>query len=73
MCKACEEAKTRKHSGLYAMKCFACRERLLLDEPCKLMRKSLVDKLEKWGEVPNWKQEPNCGCQYSCKRRQLTR
>lgn len=52
------------------MTCFNCRERLLMDEPCKLMRQTYAKTLEKWGEVPEWKKEPNCGCLHACKRRQ---
>jgi hypothetical protein len=52
------------------MTCVACRERLLMDEPCKLMRQTYAKQMEKWGEVPEWKKDPNCGCVHACKRRQ---
>lgn len=70
-CPACASAKTRKWpGGTYHFTCFACRERFLLDEPCKVMRGVYAKSMERWGEVPNWKVEPNCGCGHACKRRQ---
>jgi hypothetical protein len=70
ICRDCAYAQTKQHHGGYAFTCFDCRQRLLLYEPCKLMRETLANMLRKWGDVPNWKVEPNCGCMKSCKRRQ---
>lgn len=70
ICRDCAYAQTKQYHGGYAFTCFDCRQRLLLDEPCKLMRETLANMLRKWGDVPNWKVEPNCGCMKSCKRRQ---
>lgn len=69
-CPDCSKSKTEKHWGIYQMTCFGCRERLLLDEPCKTMRQGMAKSMQRWGEVPEWKVEPNCGCKNACKRRQ---
>lgn len=71
VCRDCKIAKTNKHHGVYKMTCIGCRERLLMDEPCKLMRKITASMLAKWGDVPDWKKDPSCGCGIQCKRRQL--
>jgi tRNA(Ile2) C34 agmatinyltransferase TiaS len=70
LCPDCDNAAKKKFHGGYSFTCFKCRERLLLDEPCKMMREMLSITLRKWGEVPQWKVEPNCGCAKACKRRQ---
>jgi hypothetical protein len=70
VCRDCSYAETKQHHGGYSFTCFGCRQRLLLDEPCKMMRETLSKMLRKWGEVPEWKVDPNCGCMKSCKRRQ---
>lgn len=69
-CKDCKAAEGKEHYGVYSMKCFECRERFLLAEPCKLMREIMAKSMERWGEVPEWKVEPSCGCKFACKRRQ---
>lgn len=51
------------------MTCYHCRERLLRNEPCKLMRQQLAKRMDRWGEIPEWKTEPHCGCEYKCKRK----
>ena len=68
-CSYCATAKTDKYFGEYTMRCYGCRERLLLTEPCKLMRKAYADRMRRWGIVPDWNIEPNCGCFKGCKRR----
>jgi hypothetical protein len=70
VCRDCAYAKTKQYHGGYSFACFNCRERLLLEEPCKMMRELLSLSLRKWGDVPQWKIEPNCGCVKQCKRRQ---
>ena len=70
VCRDCAYAETKQYHGGYSFTCFGCRARLLLSEPCKLMRETLANMLRKWGDVPEWKVEPNCGCMKSCKRRQ---
>lgn len=54
--------------GIYDMKCLNCRHRLLMSEPCKIMRKQIADNIIKYGEVPEWRIEPNCGCNNQCQR-----
>lgn len=68
-CKYCNV----KNSGIFDYSCFGCRERALLSEPCKVLRKQMADNMWRNGEVPDWKVEPNCGCKNSCKRRQLAK
>ena len=70
VCRDCVYAKTKQYHGGYSFTCYGCRQRLLLKEPCKMMREMLSFSLRKWGNVPEWKIEPNCGCIKSCKRRQ---
>lgn len=59
----CVECKT---AYTYNIRCAHCRTRLALDEPCKLLRRYLVESL---GEVDGWQSEPHCGCERQCKRR----
>lgn len=55
--------------GIFDIRCAECRTALALAEPCKLIRKSMVDSMERrWGEVGNWKAEPHCGCKALCVR-----
>lgn len=72
-CPNCKGAVTHKHWGGYSMKCFLCRERFLMDEPCKMMREVYAKHYAKFGDVPEWKKEPHCGCVHACKRRQYMR
>ena len=58
----------KEHSGIYRMTCKGCRNRLLMDEPCKMLRGYIADNLKKWGEVDDWKKPPHCGCNGKCKR-----
>jgi hypothetical protein len=54
---------------VYNITCSECRTALALAEPCKLIRKSMVDSMERsWGEVKDWKGEPHCGCGKQCDR-----
>jgi hypothetical protein len=48
--------------GAYAMTCRKCRHRLLMNEPCKLLRKYQADSIKRYGELDNWQIEPHCGC-----------
>jgi len=45
-----------------------CRGRVLMDEPCKLVRKAMAARVTLWGETPDWQREPSCGCKSRCKR-----
>lgn len=67
-CQDCEKAKTQKYYGVHTMKCAGCRERLLMNEPCKLLRATMAENMRRYGEEPEWKKEPNCGCDFSCQR-----
>lgn len=63
-CKTCGEP-----AGVYALKCPECRTRMALSEPCKVIRQYIVRSMEtRYGEVENWKVEPNCGCKGNCER-----
>lgn len=66
-CKYCETAKDRI-CGSYNFGCNGCRERVLFDEPCKIVRKALAARIIIWGEIPDWQREPSCGCKNKCKR-----
>jgi len=73
VCRDCAYAEKKQFHGGYNFKCLGCRDRLLKSEICKLKRETLAKMLRKWGEVPEWKIEPHCGCTKSCKRRQYQR
>lgn len=61
-------------SIVYDMRCAKCRHDLLMDEPCKLLRKYTYESIRKYGEVEEWRVEPHCGCSGSiCKRLQNMR
>lgn len=56
--------------GIYNCRCPDCRTRLVLREPCKVIRKQLVDSMRKrYGDTEGWKGEPHCGCETNCKRK----
>lgn len=57
-----------KQGGIYDMKCPNCRHRILMSEPCKVLRKQIADSIIKYGQVAEWRTIPNCGCQGECKR-----
>lgn len=63
-CQLCKQP-----TGLYDLNCEGCRERALIDEPCKLLRQQLAERMQyKRMTVPNWMREPSCGCKGQCKR-----
>lgn len=63
-CGHCKSA-----SGLYDLNCEGCRERALMDEPCKVLRQQLAERMRYKGmSVPDWKREPSCGCKGNCRR-----
>lgn len=68
-CKYCNDDK--QHTFDYA--CYKCREKALLSEPCKVLRKHMAENMWRYGEIPNWKKEPHCNCNRTCKRKQLTK
>ncbi|CAB5225471.1 hypothetical protein UFOVP746_21 [uncultured Caudovirales phage] len=67
-CKYCSA-----QSGIYEYECNGCRNRMLLDEPCKILRKALAERIQLWGEISDWKTEPHCGCKAECKRMKTMR
>jgi hypothetical protein len=67
----CEHCNEKKYAGgQYNFSCAGCRDRVLMDEPCKLARKALAARIVLWGEIPDWQREPSCGCKNRCKRRE---
>lgn len=67
----CQDCYSRSQGFpcIYNVNCVDCRVALALSEPCKIMRKDMVERMEKnWGEVPDWKKEPHCGCEKQCER-----
>lgn len=69
ICPACEKAKTQI-SGIYHFTCEGCRTRFIQAEPCKYLRKVLVDFYRpRYGEFPAWQEGKNCGCERICKRK----
>lgn len=61
-CKSCNTL------SIYDMKCSQCRNRILMNESCKYLRKQLADAIKKYGELGEWQIEPHCGCNNKCKR-----
>lgn len=59
-----------RNSFAYNFHCQGCKTRLIQSEPCKYLRKVLVDELlPYYGEVEGWKEGDNCGCDKVCKRK----
>jgi hypothetical protein len=69
-CRDCQLAQIHGIRGIFSLKCKGCKLRLLLDEPCKVIREILAQGMTKWGELPEYKIKPNCGCKFACERRQ---
>ncbi len=64
-CKDCE-----KSSCVYSFNCSDCRTRFIQSEPCKYLRKVLVDHFSpKYGEFVGWQEGKNCGCDKVCIRK----
>lgn len=68
-CRWCEA----NYNGTFDYSCLTCRERALMMEPCKVLRKYMADNMWRYGEVPDYRKEPHCGCKNQCKRRQLVK
>ena len=67
-CQDCY-SRTQGYPCIYNITCSECRTALALAEPCKLIRKSMVDSMERgWGEVKDWQAKPHCGCDKQCDR-----
>jgi hypothetical protein len=68
-CPNCEKAKVQP-TGTYNFKLECCRTRFIQAEPCKYLRKVLVDFYRpRYGEFPSWQEGNNCGCERICKRK----
>ena len=61
-CKSCNTI------AIYDMTCPLCRNKILMDEKCKYLRKQLADRVRRYGGIGNWQIEPHCGCSNKCKR-----
>jgi hypothetical protein len=62
-------SRTQGFLYIYNITCEDCRVAIALAEPCKIIRKSMVESMERrWGEVKDWKGEPHCGCDKQCSR-----
>lgn len=61
-CKSCNTI------AIYDMTCPLCRNRILMDEPCKYLRKQIAGSIRKYGELGDWMVKPHCGCLEKCKR-----
>ena len=69
ICPDCERAQT-KPTGSYNFNLECCRTRFIQSEPCKYLRKVLVDYYRpRYGEFPGWQEGKNCGCERVCKRK----
>jgi hypothetical protein len=65
-CQYCED-----DSGIFDLHCEKCRQRIAMRQPCKIMRKQLVEEVERqFGFVADYTQEPHCGCDTVCKKKQ---
>jgi len=68
---SCPDCYSRSEGfpGIFDIRCAECRTALAMSESCKLIRKSMVEAMERnWGEVKDWKAEPHCGCKALCLR-----
>lgn len=67
-CANCEKAKT-KPTGTYNFNLECCRTRFIQTEPCKYLRKVLVDYYRpRYGEFDAWQEGRHCNCQRVCQR-----
>ena len=59
-----------KDSPIFELKCYGCRDRLVMVEDCKVLREQVAKQIDKdLGFLPNYKREPNCGCKTVCLRK----
>lgn len=64
-CEHCE-----KNSPIFDLHCYGCRDRIVMMEDCKLLREQTAKYIdEKFGFLPDYKREPNCGCTKFCLRK----
>lgn len=64
----CEHYEKNKY--VYHFTCEACKTRFIQNEPCKYLRKVLVETYSpKYGDFQGWKEGATCGCDRVCKRK----
>ena len=64
----CEQCA--KNSPIFDLHCLGCRDRIVMSEDCKVLRKQAAQYIdEKFGFLPDFKREPHCGCVTTCKRK----
>jgi hypothetical protein len=65
-CEYCE-----KGGGTFNLYCDGCKNRLVMGQPCKIVRKQMAEDIEaRWGFLPDYQREPHCGCEKFCKFKQ---
>ena len=65
-CEYCE-----KGGGVFNLYCDGCKNRIVMGQPCKIARKQMAEDIEaRWGFLPDYQREPNCGCEKVCKFKQ---
>ena len=68
-CEKCE-----KNSPVFNLQCTGCRDRLVMGIDCKILREIEAKYLDmKFGFLPDYKREPNCGCKTTCLRKSRLR
>ena len=68
-CEKCD-----KNSPVFNLQCTGCRDRLVMGIDCKVLRVIEAKYLDmKFGFLPDYKREPNCGCKTTCLRKSRLR
>jgi hypothetical protein len=68
----CEKCEKKAHS--FDLQCHGCRDRLVMGIDCKVLREIEAKYLDmKFGFLPDYKREPNCGCKTTCLRKSRLR
>jgi hypothetical protein len=66
--------KCYKNSPVFNLQCTGCRDRLVMGIDCKVLREIEAKYLDmKFGFLPDYKREPNCGCKTTCLRKSRLR
>ncbi len=67
---SCADCEKPQPSGSYNFKCESCRTRFIQSEPCKYLRKVLVEYYRlRYGEFTGWQEGKHCDCERVCKRK----
>lgn len=72
-CKDCQLSAQTEYGGIYNFICKTCRNRFLIDEPCKMYRKVMYEMIRKWGVADDYEKEPHCECEHQCERMRTIR